>query len=94
MYGVPANLDVAIFVGATLVQVCFGEFQVQFNFDPFRSIAVEGRWQIFAPDGQLTYDGGMGTASEQSVAQMLLGRKIVSGSVRAPDWFDLLFETA
>ena len=43
MHGVPQNLDLSPFIGATLIQLCLGEFQIQFRFHPeCCGISVEG----------------------------------------------------
>ena len=40
MYGVPADLDLAFLHGAELIQVCLGQYQLQFHFHPAGSISV------------------------------------------------------
>src|SRR6266566_2893475 len=52
-YGVPADLSLKRFVGATLIQIALGEFQIQFRFQPDSEIAVEGRWELRDHAGQL-----------------------------------------
>jgi hypothetical protein len=60
MYGVPADLDLSGFVGTSLVQICLGEFQIQFNFcspglpvsaQRHLEIAVEGKWELLDESG-------------------------------------------
>ena len=53
MYGVPANLDLPRFKGALLIQLCVGEFQMDFRFHPNASISVEGRWKVRDSTGSL-----------------------------------------
>jgi hypothetical protein len=53
VYGVPANLDLTRFIDATLEQICLGEYQIQFHFDPVVSISVEGDWKLQGPAGNV-----------------------------------------
>jgi hypothetical protein len=55
MYGVPADLPLAMFEKATLVQVCLGEYQLQLRFQNDEharkrsagpTISIEGRWEL------------------------------------------------
>jgi hypothetical protein len=55
MYGIPATLDLSRFVGAELIQLCAGQFQCQFHFDPPTSICVERRWELRDESGQLLW---------------------------------------
>jgi len=53
MPGMSADLDLSFLLGAELIQVCLGVWQVQFHFHPPASVAVEGDWE-------LSDDGGRG----------------------------------
>jgi hypothetical protein len=53
VYGVPADLDLSRFIGATLEQVALGRFQIQFHFHPDAEIGVEGRWALRGRSGRL-----------------------------------------
>jgi hypothetical protein len=61
VYGVPQDLDLNRFVGATLIQVCLGEFQVQFHFQAAGGagsegtlyIGVERRWELRDSSGRI-----------------------------------------
>jgi hypothetical protein len=46
MHGVPKDLPVNLFVNASLMQICLGQYQIQFHFMPERYIGVEGRWEL------------------------------------------------
>lgn len=45
MHGAPADLDSSRFQGAALIQICLGEFQIQFHFHPKETISAEGKWE-------------------------------------------------
>jgi hypothetical protein len=53
MYGVPADLPLARFVGCDLNPIVLGTFQIQFHFIPVGSISVEGRWELRDAAGAL-----------------------------------------
>lgn len=92
MYGVPADLDLAFLHGAVLIQVCLGQWQVQFHFHPAASISIEGRWELLDTAG-VRIDGAHDT-SERPPYQLhrLLGQRIASSEVAAPKWFALRFD--
>jgi hypothetical protein len=46
MYGIPSDLDLSLFQGAELIQICLGEFQIQFHFHPKGMISAEGKWEL------------------------------------------------
>ena len=84
MYGVPADLDLDIFTGAGLEQVCVGQFHVQFNFEGGRSIGVEGRWQILGQRGDPFADvarGAIGAAVADRLREA--GHRVAGLDVRA-----------
>jgi hypothetical protein len=93
MYGVPANLDLSFLHGAELVQICLGQFQLQFHFHPIGSISVEGGWELLHAAGQ-RIDGSC-DVSDRPPYQLhrLLGLKVLSSEISAPDWFTLTFES-
>jgi hypothetical protein len=92
MYGVPTNLDLAFLHNGELIQVCIGQYQLQFHFHPVGSISVEGGWELLDKTGQ-RIDGHC-EQPERPPYQLhrLLGHKIVESEVSAPDWFALTFE--
>jgi hypothetical protein len=91
MYGVPADLDLTFLHGATLIQVCIGQYEVQLHFHPVGSISIEGRWELLDAPG-LRIDGSAnGSKTATSHLQRLLGEQIVASEVRAPLWFALQF---
>src|SRR5436305_86446 len=99
MHGVPADLDLSIFRGATLTQLAIGEFQVQFRFDPEGIISVEGKWELRSASGEVV-DAAAETASRDANAvrdayrlHVILGKAIESSVIDAPHSFSLRFTT-
>jgi hypothetical protein len=93
MYGVPADLDLSRFKGALLIQLCVGEFQMDFRFHPNASISVEGRWEVRDSTGSLV-DGMKPNAKRDALyIHVLLGKRVEGVSLDAPRSFSLSFET-
>ncbi len=92
MYGVPIDLDLTYLHGATLIQVCLGEFQLQFQFHPRGAISVEGRWEFRDAGGALIDQLHDGTERPPYHLHRLLGKKVVGTEVAAPDSCALRFE--
>jgi hypothetical protein len=91
MHGVPADMDLSSLVGATLIQIAIGEFQIQFHFHPAHCLSVEGKWELHDSAGTLIDD-----AAENSIVQreavyvhVLLGKIVVSYTISAPDSLSL-----
>ena len=78
MYGVPANLDLSMFIGATLIQIAIGGYEVQFNFDGGRGVSVEGFWQVKNASGHM-----MEAKLARTVADLPARRDMAVGDVRA-----------
>ena len=92
MYGVPARLDLAFLNGAELAQVCLGLYQLQFHFHPAGSIAVEGKWEVLDAAGARIDSWHDGRDRPAFQLHRLLGRRVTSTEVSAPEWFALCFE--
>ncbi len=94
MNGVPADLDLSCFKGAVLIQLCIGEFQVQFHFHPKGiAISVEGKWELKDSTGALV-DGMKPNAQRDALyIHVLLGKRVDGFSLDAPRSFSLRFET-
>ncbi len=92
MYGVPADLDLSFLHGEELIQVCLGQYQLQFHFHPVGSISVEGGWELRDAAG-VRMDGHC-QAPDRPPYQLhrLLGRRVARSEVAAPEWFALTFE--
>jgi len=93
MYGVPADLALSRFEGAVLIQLCIGEFQLQFNFHPRASVSVEGKWELRDETGLLVDGFERGAKGDALYAHRLLGKKVDGFSLDAPNSFSLRFET-
>jgi hypothetical protein len=84
MYGVPADLNLSQFHGATLLQIAAGPHDLQLRFAPPLEIAIEGRWELCYPAGETTesLDG----------LRTIAGRKVVATQVHAPEYIALVFD--
>ena len=92
MHGVPADLDLSSFVGATLIQIALGEAQLQFKFDrQGHEISVEGCWELLKEDGEVIDAATPNLARTEYRIHVLLGREMEGWTVHAPDWFELRF---
>ena len=92
MYGVPADLDLLFLHGAELIQVCLGQYQLQFHFHPAGSISVEGGWELLDPAG-LRIDGSHdGPERPPYQLHRLLGRRVTASEIAAPRWFAIQFD--
>ena len=91
MYGVPADLDLSHFIGATLTQIGLGEFQLQFHFDPEGIISAEGHWELTSPDGTIV-DSALENAHRDAYRiHRILGQTAVATSIDSPRSFALRF---
>ena len=93
MYGVPATLTLKHFVGATLIRVSLGEFQIQFHFHPESEITVEGRWELRDTAGGLVDQARSPAERDAYRRHVLLGRRIVEAHVDAPTSIALQFDS-
>ena len=99
MYGVPRDLDLSRFVGPKLIQVCLGEFQVQFHFqaagsvgsDGMLHIGVERHWELRDESGRIVDRAEPNSEREAYRLHRLLGRAVVRTAVDAPRSFALRF---
>ena len=92
MYGVPADLDLSRFHGASCIQVAIGEFQIQFHFHPSGSISVDGRWELRDPDGQIADETKETKDRTTYRIHHILGKSVRETFVNAPRLFGLRFE--
>src|SRR5438270_12824182 len=93
MYGVSPDLDLLQFEGAVLIQLCVGQFQLQFHFHPSVEISVEGKWELRDRAGSLIDGLERGAKGNALYAHRLLGEKVDSFSLDAPHSFSLWFES-
>jgi hypothetical protein len=76
MYGVPPSLDLADFVGATLIQVALGEYEVELRFSPTGTIAIEGEWELRNSDGSVADRAMPNPEREAYFVHHLLGQRV------------------
>lgn len=98
MYGVPTDLDLTYLHGATLIQVCLGEYQLQFHFHPRGSIYVEGRWELLDATGSRIdgwrdrFNRPRDASGPQYQVHRILGQKVIGTEVSAPESCAFRFE--
>jgi hypothetical protein len=91
MVGIPGDLDLSFLCGAEVIQVCLGMWQVQINFAPSATVAVEGDWELADDEGRII-DRSSDTVREQPFQlHLLLQRVVVGAEVCAPLSFALRF---
>jgi hypothetical protein len=88
MYGVPKDINLNPFLGATLVQIRIGQHDIQFCFHPNVLLAVEGTWQLCDDTGNVI-DHSLGNEqlpSEREVfrVHVLLGQDVDFGTFGHP----------
>ncbi len=93
MYGVPSNLDLSFLHGRELIQICLGQYQIQFHFHPAGSIMVEGSWELLGVDGERLDHSVDGPERPPYQLHRLIARRVVGSEVSAPRWFALQFES-
>ncbi|MBI2090067.1 MAG: hypothetical protein HYT78_15240 [Deltaproteobacteria bacterium] len=99
MRGVPHDLDLSRFVGATLIQLCLGEFQVQFHFQAAGSagsegmlyIGVERGWELRDGSGALVDHSQSNAERDVYRVHRLLGLTVAGTALDAPRSFALRF---
>jgi hypothetical protein len=95
VHGVPIDLDLSFLHGAELIQVCIGQYQLQFHFHPVGSVSVEGGWELRDATGAWIEGAARSdNRGERPPCHLhkLLGRRVAATEVRAPQWFALRFE--
>jgi|SRR6185436_2757285 len=92
MYGVPADLPVAVFVGQEFNQICLGRFQIQFHASGTGSISVEGHWELRDEKGGLV-DAERDHAERDAFRlHQVIDVPIIRASVDPPRAFSLHFQ--
>jgi hypothetical protein len=92
MYGVPPTLDLTFLHGTELIQVCLGQYQVQFHFHPTATLLVEGDWELFGAGGMMLDQSKPAPRIDPYQLHRLLGQKVVTTEVSSPQWIALRFE--
>lgn len=101
MHGVPANLDLRPFVGASLDQIRLGAWDIQFHFSgpkgcPSASLGVEGRWAVFSASGEVIDESLRDDQAPEERAvyrvHRLLGHSVVAFTLDPPTSLTLTFD--
>jgi hypothetical protein len=91
MYGIPNDLDLSLFVGATLVQIGLGQFDLQFHFHPDGSVSIQGHWELIDAEERII-DFAIENAERDAYRiHVLLGQVVVGSQLNPPDSFSLGF---
>jgi hypothetical protein len=98
MHGVPANLDLTGFHGATLIQIGVAEQTLHFVFqpplpNPLHYIMVEGAWEIRDAGGAILDRVQEHASRDVYRIHKLLSRDVVGSVVDAPRSFTLRFDS-
>jgi hypothetical protein len=99
MPGVPRNIDrhLGQFVGAELVQVALGEYQVQFHFQApggsraMAYLGVDGAWEFRDATGAVVDRAVPNAERDAFRLHRLFGRAVVSYAAHPPRSFALRF---
>lgn len=94
MYGVPANLNLAAFVGSQLEAITLGKWVIHFYFamEPARVIGVEGHLELLDSGGTAIDRQQKPEERDAYRLHRILLREVVSYDVHAPEWFNLTFD--
>jgi hypothetical protein len=94
LHGIPATLDLAPFVGASLQRIDLGKWIIHFQFEmqPTGVIGVEGEWELHDAQGSLIDRQQEPAERECYKLHHLLLHDVVSYEVQAPEWFSLTFD--
>ena len=65
----------------------------RFSAEPTGVISVEGDWELYGPSGALVDFQEEPSEREAFRIHVLIGRKVVSSEVSAPEWFELEFDS-
>jgi hypothetical protein len=93
VYGVPADLDLSRFQGAELIQICLGEFQIQFHFHPKGMISAEGNWELRNASADVIDKAQSNGERDVCRLHVLLGKAVNTHSIDPPQSFSLGFES-
>ncbi|HSU97411.1 MAG TPA: hypothetical protein VLI40_09290 [Gemmatimonadaceae bacterium] len=94
MHGVPADLDLTPFVGASLQRIDLGKWIIHFQFDthPAGVISVEGEWELLDSLGAVIDQQEDPAERESYRLHHLQMHVVVSAHVQALRWFSLTFD--
>jgi hypothetical protein len=98
MRGVPDDLPVDMFLGASLEQVCIDPWDIQFHFigppeaSAWMTIIIEGRWELRSATGTVIDwgDRSIGNAQHEAFrVHGMLTRTVTAASISPPESFTL-----
>jgi hypothetical protein len=96
MHGVPKDLDLRPWLGATLLQLAIGQHEIQLRFDRAPPVCIEGEWELQDADG-VTIDRSLipnQLPAERDCYRIhrRLGCRVVDARVETPKCVVLVFE--
>jgi hypothetical protein len=94
LHGVPADLNLSAFVGATLERIDLGKWIIHFQFamEPAGVIGVEGEWELLDASGSVVDRQQEPAERESYRLHALLLHDVTGYHVEAPRWFSLTFD--
>ena len=78
-------------LGAELIQICVGEFDLQFRFHPSAFLSVEGRCEMLLDSDTVLDFWDRGTHSDSFRFLQLLGLAVLEVVIDRPNSFKLAF---
>lgn len=88
MYGKPKNVTFTKFIGQRLIQVCFGEHQIQLHFDERCSILSDVDINVLTPKGLSLW----GSDSRRQLPE-LIGHRVQSSAFVDDKIFVMKFDS-
>jgi hypothetical protein len=95
LHGVPPDLDLRPFHGATLERVDISRFILHLRFaaEAAPVISIEGDWELRGPDGRIVDRQTEPADRDAYRLHVLLGRTVAATEVDAPESFLLRFDS-
>lgn len=89
---IPDDFDLTPLVGAELLQVCLGEYQIQLQFEkPDLSCHIEGGGKVSLESGDRSSELFHGKWTTSHGLEQLVGMPLTAWSRRSPNQFTLTF---
>lgn len=94
MHGIPSDLDLSPFIGATLERIDLGKWILHFHFamQPAGVIGIEGEWKLLDLDGTVVDRQQEPAQRDAYRVHHLLLHEVTAFQVQAPRWFSLTFD--
>lgn len=93
MYGVPSDLDLSRFEGATLGFVTLAKFQIAFHFDPHAVLTVEGKWCLLDSAGRVLDQSTDSGERDAYRVHRCIGERVTAALAEPPESVALTFES-